>query len=357
VSAVVPDDGATLPVNGVVVVRGGLLEAERFQLHVDGTPVATEVVERFTAPQANERKESIGLRPVQRPAVGATLELLDCTDDCQVIGSWVLGEEDDVPPAPLSLVQLGFTEFSHCGGNSCMNTIDRVADVRAEGNADEPTIVSVRVLNTQEPSEELYLRLADELPVHERFPLADSMSPGAEPLASVCVEVRVFDLAGNEAEYALGTCSPCHANFEADVAVCETLEPPEWTDADLLPSGDCSGTPLDALPPLPAPLDPRDPGNGSTGATGEGSSSGEDTSGGGSTTGGSASGGSTTSPPETTNPTDPSGATTGGDSSASEGGAAAYSTGGGGCHVGDRQPHRGLWLALLAALGVRRRRR
>jgi hypothetical protein len=93
-----------------------------------------------------------------------------------------------------------------------------------------------------------------------------------------CFEVRVFDLAGNEASWGHETCLPCHVRVEANEAeFChdEDSVEPAWTDGELWPGGECQGTMID-----PEPVPDPDTGNGGGSEGGE-TDGGETGSGGG----------------------------------------------------------------------------
>ncbi len=366
VHAVFPSDGTTLPVNGIVVASGVLFEPSELVGFVDGEQVELEVVERVSGENGIGWGTAVGVRAVELPLVGSTLEVRYCPPigGCEVLGMWTLGEADHEAPSPPTLAQLDYMERTGCGVSSCApSTVDRIGYLRVEAPEDEPRLVSIRLRNTQGASVELYMRVAHELPAETAFALNDLMSPGAAPEDTACVEVRLFDLAGNEAPYGLDTCSPCHVGFDPVAAACVPYEV-EWTDADLFPGGDCVGTPIDPLPALPDPLEPRG------GSTGSSTSGAIDTTSGGTSGGGpggeGTSGEATTGGVQTTGTTAPSGSsgpaqpddeppTGDAHSSSSSAGQTEPSTEGGGCRAGGTTAPG--WLALLLAPIFGRRRR
>ncbi len=363
VSAVFPDDEADLPANGIVVVRASSVGVAEFRFFVDDHAVETAVVERLSGLVGPPGwGEHIALRAVQLPTAGSVLELRRCevASSCDVLGQWTLGEADDVPPLPPTRFQYDYVEHADCGSTTCSTFVtDRIGYVQVEAPEDEPRLVSILVRNTQQPSEQLYFRVTDDLSATAAFAFADEMSPGTTPDASVCIEVRVFDLAGNEAGHALESCAPCHVGVAPVPTECFRPNP-EWTDAELFPGGECEGTPMDALPPLPAPLDPPTGSTGDSSSTGDGTTTGDAQStgvGSGSGASGDSTSSSTPKPPQTTGVPDPSGgsATQAEPSSSSGDSGAPSASDNAGCRIGDSAPPM-TWLLLCLGAGLRRRR-
>lgn len=362
VSSVFPDEEGGLPANGIVVIRGSFIKAVHLRMFVDDVEVETEVVERFSGPVGPNWGEFIALRAAELPPAGSELEVRHCevASQCDVLRHWTLGEADDVPPLLPTRVQYDYVEHSDCGSNSCSSFVtDRLGYVQVEAPDDEPRLISVRIRNTQRPSEQLYFHITDDLSSTAVFTFADEMSPGTTPDAGVCVEVRVFDLAGNEAGHALETCAPCHVGVGPVPGDCFPTEQ-EWTDADLFPGGECEGIPVDALPPLPAPLDPVGGTTGGSSSTSDGTSTGDAQSTGTgfeSSSSGASTSSSTPKPPKTTGLPDPSGgsATEAEPSSSSGDSSSPSAADGGGCRIGDSAPPM-TWLLLGLGAFVRRRR-
>lgn len=274
VSWVSPSMETTLPANGIVVARGTGVNANSFQMYVDGEQVEAEIVDRVSgsaSASASFFGSFLAFRPVELPPVGSELTLDFCgtPGDCDVYGPWTIGDFDDTPPAAPT-VQYDYFEYVECGSNSCENFAkDRIGYVQVGPTTDEPKFVSVRVRSAVDPDDELYFDVLRDPALPMTFAHADVLTPGVEPQSAVCVEVRVFDLAGNEAEYGLDTCAPCHIEYATELMSCVPA-PQEWTDDELYEGGDCVGTSIEPLPPLPAPLEPA---GGSTGGSPGGSAS------------------------------------------------------------------------------------
>ena len=280
-----PADGAILPANGVLVATGPTLDPASFQVRVDDVLVDVEVVDRFTAPDDDSNKRVVGVRPVTPPPIGSTLSLRRCPvgSTCDDLGAWVVGEADDTAPTPASTVSFDVLELPGCRGSSCGGWYDYFvyAHVDTDEPPDEPRIAVLRVRRAGAPFDEIHVTAFDESTHTEAFILSDAMFDGDPVDTSLCLEVRLFDQAGNEAQPSLGSCLPCHYVVAESVFACEGLEP-DWTEDDLAEESECIGVALDPLPPL----DPEPP-SGSTGTGGDtGDGSGADSASSGGTDGG-----------------------------------------------------------------------
>ncbi len=360
VLGVLPPIGAIIPANAVLIARGGSLHFTSFHLLVDGDEVDAEPVARVSGGGGS----AVGLRAVERPPVGSELELQFCPEegDCTVVGVWTLTEPDDESPDASTAVQYDYVEHDGCPMTSCdQYEQHRVGHVQVETDTpeSEDVVVVIRVRTTDEaPSQPYFLATGDPSPA-VAFPLSDDMHPGVAAGDAICVEVRVFDWAGNEADGGIETCSPCHTGINPTSGECTPTDP-QWTDADLFPGGDCAGAPVEPLPPLPAPAEPP---NGTTGSgTGRGttgSSTGDEdlTSSSTSETGGLD---STTTDAATSGVAsttlDPGPSTEGERESDTSGAADGDGSSSGGCSSGSA-PRRARWLALavFGLLGRRRR--
>lgn len=356
-----PSAETTLPANGIVVVRGVGMDASWFRMYVDGEQVEAELIDRLSGSDSTILGEFLAFRPVELPPVGSelALEYCDSPGGCHDYGPWTIGDVDDTPP-PAPTVQYDYFEYIECSANSCQNFApERTGYVQVGPVADEPKFVSVRVRSTQDRDDVLYFYVLRDPASPMSFGHANVLTPGVDPQSAVCIEVRVFDLAGNEAEYGVDTCAPCHIEYATELMDCAPT-PQEWTDDELYAGGDCDGTSIEPLPPLPAPLEPT------AGSTGGSTSGSESSDGGGQTTNswstGTGAGETSTTDDSTSSGAPPAGSSgaeppdapvTGGGSSSSGAGAADDSIGRG-CRVD--QPSAPGWFILgwFGLVAVRR---
>ena len=263
-----PAEGAALPANGAIVLWGDQLRADAFVLRIDGEQVDYEVVNRFTGrDEHSEWRKLIGVRAAEELPVGSVAELMWCEPGCELVGSWVVEEADHEPPTPMSSAYFDLQLLSECGYSSCIHggslDFNVYAHVESDQLLDGPRLGVMRLYTTTPSPRELMIRPFDVPSGTFTTTLGSAALQGAEPGAPLCLEVRVFDQAGNEAPGSRRTCTPCHRAHMPSGQFCFGPEP-EWTDDDLVEGSDCDGTIIEPLTPLdPVPPDDDDPDTGS----------------------------------------------------------------------------------------------
>ncbi|MBL4687568.1 MAG: hypothetical protein JKY37_23435 [Nannocystaceae bacterium] len=212
-----PADGVTVPPNTLVVAESDcerlLAFGHQLSVWVDGVEAA------LVDSSADGASHSHGLVIEPTPVEGAEVQVSNCGTQQQCAEStwplarWVsftIGAADNVPPVVPSVSSLAYdlvTAPLECGENP---TPARDWSVGIEGSA-EPLLYEVSVgPQGEEPSVRVaYVEAGDEdLEIVVRRLAEDAGS-------DVCATVRVFDMAGNEAESA----SSCH-----ELAQDETLK-------------------------------------------------------------------------------------------------------------------------------------
>lgn len=279
-----PADGAALPVNGVMIASGRHLGVGDFVLRVDGVQAELDLVDRFTSRDTDGHQTLIGLRPAVEIAPGSVVELEHCPNACTPVGTWPVTEPDRSAPTPISSAYFDVQVHPGCGSSSCVlgGGVDYsvYSHVESDQVLDEPRIGVVRLYTTAPLPLELFARALDGPSDTFVEVVSESVIEHAHPATPLCLEVRVFDQAGNEAPGSRTTCTPCHRVYDPSGNNCGIQEP-QWGDDDVADGSDCEGTVIEPLAPLdPLPPPGEDPESGSddgAGSTSDGDTTGDST--------------------------------------------------------------------------------
>ncbi|WAS98862.1 hypothetical protein [Nannocystis punicea] len=294
-----PPSGSVLPRNAAVRITG--FGANPNSAMVDGDVVNVVEVAELSGPEKTNGRATfpVGVFRVEpEPNIGAMVSFLIKGEPSLV---YTAGLRDTNPPAPLTDLSVDLHDFlvPSCG-DSCSNGnwtlnywVHLVGGAQDDGS---PVVHNIFLNDTGDDTDgELVFTIMAGSQQHVRLPREVAWAAENDPLHDVCITVRTFDTAMNEAPVAHRACKLCRAQLEPgeppdECDVIGVTSEPTWTPADTVRDGACSAM---QIPPLPAP--PPDPdtttGDDSTG----GDSTGDDSTGGDST-----GGDSTGSPPDGT---------------------------------------------------------
>jgi MYXO-CTERM domain-containing protein len=201
-------DGATIPANALLVMVaacGGAVE----DLHVlvDGQPAALAA--------DSERMAGLGLRIEPEPAPGALVELegcpgwASCEQAVETLGqepgtkvelSLTVGERDETAPAAPALRDFDFVLEDEAFPDDCSDTPPRPArdwSFTIDGQSEEsPMVYHLSLGPSGSAPTESFAVTQDGQAELERTLRRYEEDAGSD----VCIRVRAFDIAGNEAE-------------------------------------------------------------------------------------------------------------------------------------------------------------
>jgi hypothetical protein len=262
-----PTSGSSLPRNAGVLVGGywGVMTGELPTASVDGAPATVVELESIGDPWQNLYLHGLGrvfrVEPV--PPLGAAIAFTGF----DVPIEFTAGSVDVTPPPALVDLFIDLHDFApdYCG-DDCQGPCGLnywVSLVGGEQDDGSPVVYSVFVNDTGDGTDGIRIRTyrAGSKPKFS-LPMPMGWEDGHDPLTDLCVTVRVFDTAMNEAPVAHRVCGPCRARIEpGGDPQCSTeteyWAEPNWLPGDALPNGQCTAM---QIPPLPAqPLPPPDP--------------------------------------------------------------------------------------------------
>ena len=177
--------------------------------------------------------------------------------------AYVIGESDFMPPAPLTGVSVDVHDYPTIdGGSTCDFNYGINLWVHLTGGVQDAgsAIVHNIYLNDKGTGDDGWLagtvEATDGLVA---VPRNYTWTEEHDPIQGFCVTVRTFDLAGNQASHAHRICSACRARIEPGEQWSDAVVTvmPAWSEADVVPGGQCSSTkfPSDEQPPPPPPVD------------------------------------------------------------------------------------------------------
>lgn len=283
----IPPPGSILPANaGVRFEEWPSLPKElQMTATVDGAPIGFEVVPELggTHRPLSICREAVAYRITTPAQPGGEL----IVNDWEGFPTWfyTLGDPDLVPPAALKDIVVDVHDYEVESVTDCALGFTATYWVSLVGGAQDSgsPVFHTLFLNDDDgddgkPIVTVLAGTAAPVPL----PVRQAWIDAHDLVSGFCITARTFDLAGNEAATGRRACAVCRARIEVGIPIWDppgVTKEPAWTDADVVPKGQCMSW---AVPPLPETMESSSGGSSGDEASsgGAGLSSGSHTSGG-----------------------------------------------------------------------------